>query len=67
MNTTFATRQNVLKKDANGHWYSIPENEVNAFIQASEAIELSEFMSDEWYDANDELSNCFGCYMRGDL
>jgi hypothetical protein len=67
MNTTLATRPNILKKDANGQWYSIPEIEVSSFIQMSEAIELAEFLSREWYTANDELNERFGCYMRDDL
>jgi hypothetical protein len=67
MNTTLATRPNILKKDANGQWYSIPEIEVAGFIQMSEAIELAEFLSHAWYEANNELNERFGYYLRADL
>lgn len=67
MNTQTIERPNVFKKDADGHWYSLPENMVDMFIQAVESIMLAEFMSDEWHDANDYLNDAFGEYMRGDL
>lgn len=50
---TAIAEKNVLKKDADGHWYSIPSNEVDSFVEAVEAVMLAEFMSIEWYDAND--------------
>lgn len=65
--TTAIAEKNVLKKDADGHWYSIPANEADSFVQAVEAVMLAEFMSDDWYDANDDLNDRFGIYMRGDL
>jgi hypothetical protein len=65
MTTAIATK-NILKKDCDGHWYSIPENQVDHFIQLVESIQNSEFMSDEWYNANDELSDQFGLCMKGD-
>jgi len=55
---------NVMKKDSDGNWYAIPEKEVDAFIQASEAVELSEFMSYDWMCAVDELNNSFGAYRK---
>lgn len=68
MTTAIAEKStNVLKKDADGHWYSIPANEVDGFVQAVEAVMLAEFMSDEWYEATDDLNDRYGCYMRGDL
>lgn len=67
MNTAVAEKStNVFKKDADGHWYSIPATLVDAFTQAVEATMLAEFMSDEWYEANDQLHQDFGCYMRGE-
>jgi len=57
----------VFKKDCNGNWYSIPENKVDHFIQLVETIENSEFMSDEWFDANAELNEEFGSFVRVDL
>lgn len=68
MTTAIAKKSiNVIKKDSDNHWYSIPAGEVDAFVQAVEAVVLAEFMSDNWYEAHDDLNNRFGCYMRGDL
>lgn len=66
MNTLLETKHNVLKKDCDGHWYSIPDDEVDNFIQAIEAIQNAEFMSEEWYSANDDLNDRFGCYMKAE-
>jgi hypothetical protein len=67
MTTQLATRPNILKKDADGQWYSLPEVEVDSFIHASEAVELADFMSSDWHSAKDELSHRFGSYRRDDL
>lgn len=67
MNTTLAQRPNVLKKDADGQWYSIPAGEVDGFVQAVESVMLAEFMSNDWNVANDDLSDRYGAYMLGDL
>lgn len=67
MTTAIADRSsNILKKDADGNWYSLPANEVDAFVQVVETEMLAEFMSDEWYDARHELGYRFGSYMRGE-
>ena len=67
MTTQLATRPNILKKDADGQWYSIPPAMADSFVQAVEAVMLAEFMSDEWYEATDDLNDRYGSYMRGDL
>lgn len=67
MNTALASRPNVLKKDSDGRWYSIPVAEEDAFVQAAEAVELADFMSAEWHDAQDDLNNRFGSYRKDDL
>jgi hypothetical protein len=67
MNTALATRHNILKKDADGRWYSIPEAEVDAFIAASEAVENAEFMSSDWFEARNDLDNRYGTYRKDDL
>lgn len=64
--TTEIKERNILRKDCDGHRYSIPENKLSHFTQLVEAIENAEFMSDEWYDANDDLCEEFGSYMKGD-
>lgn len=53
-----------MKKDADGNWYAIPEREVMAFVQAVEAVELAEFLSEEWDQAIDYLNRNFGTYRR---
>lgn len=65
--TTALAEKNVLKKDADGRWYSMPPNMEDSFVQATEAVMLAEFMSTEWYEANDDLNDRFGSYMRDDL
>ena len=67
MTTELATRPNILKKDADGRWYSIPVVEEDAFVQAVEATMNAEFMSSEWHEANDDLNSRFGAYLKGDL
>jgi len=67
MTTQTVDHPKVLKKDTDGHWYAIPENMVASFVQAVEAIELAEWLSDEWYDATDYLNDTFGEYMKGDM
>jgi hypothetical protein len=64
MTTAIQERPNVIKKDADGNTYSIPQREVDAFIHASEAVQLAEFMSDEYDQARDELNNRFGEYRK---
>ena len=63
--TTALAERNILRKDCDGYVYSIPEKMVDHFTQLSEAIENSEFMSDEWYKANDELNEQYGSCMKG--
>ena len=57
--------QNVLVRDPSGHWYSIPSGLEQSFINLKETIINADFGSDEWYDANDELSDEFGEYIKG--
>jgi hypothetical protein len=67
MTTELACRPRHLKKDTDGRWYSVPEVEVDAFIEATEAVENAEFMSAEWFDTKYELDNRYGCYRMEDL
>lgn len=64
MTTALATRQNVLKMDVDGNWYSVPAKEEFAFTQAVEAVMLAEFMSAEWHQANDDFQAQFGSYAK---
>lgn len=65
--TTELTERKILVKDLDGHWYSIPESLEDDFLTLREAIQLVDWGSDEWYDANDDLNDEFGQYMKGDL
>ena len=53
---------NILKKDAEGYWYSLPPNQVDSFVYAVEETVNAEFMSSEWYSAWEEVNNNFGSY-----
>ena len=65
MNTLLAERpKNVLKKDYDDRWYSLPPNMVDSFIQAVEAISHAEWGSDEWMAAGDALDADFGEYRK---
>jgi len=57
-------KRNILRKDCNGFWYSIPEEMVDQFIQLSETVENSETISDEWHSAQDEFDNVFGSFLK---
>lgn len=61
---TTALQVKILKKDADGRVYAIPEREVNSFIYAAEAVELAEFMSPEWHQASDEFAERFGAFLK---
>jgi len=68
MTTAIAEKtSDVLKKDADGNWYSLPASEVDEFVQAVEAVMLADFGSPEWFNANDDLRARYGSLMRGDL
>lgn len=57
-------RRNVLKRDLDGIWYSIPENLSDTFIRMLEEIQNAEFMAPEWFQANDEFATTFCSYAR---
>lgn len=68
MTTAYAIKsKNILKRDYDDRWYSMPPNMVDSFIQAVEAISLAEWGSREWEEAGDDLDNRFGEYRLGDL
>lgn len=60
MNTAVATRPNVLKKDINNNWYSLPEGMVDTFVQINETIQNADMFSHEWNQAIDDLNEMFG-------
>lgn len=64
--TTELTERKILVKDLDGHWYAIPETMKEDFVIMREAIQLAEWGSDTWYDANDAFNAQYGQYMKGD-
>lgn len=65
MNTAIAER-NLLVKDLDGHWYSIPSTVEEDFKIMKEAIILAEWGSDDWYEANDDFNDAFSKYMKAE-
>jgi hypothetical protein len=65
--TTKLAERKVLVKDLDGHWYAIPASFEEDFVIMREAIQLAEWGTDSWYEANDQLSDTFGQYMKSDL
>lgn len=51
---------NLLKKDNDGRWYSIPPHMVDTFTQIVEAAQNSDMFSHEWNQATDDLNDLFG-------
>ncbi len=65
MTTTLANKPvNILKKDNDDNWYSIPQNMEDEFIRLNEAIQNADFMSDEWWEASTEFDSTFEPYTR---
>jgi hypothetical protein len=65
MTTALADRpKNVLKKDYDDRWYSMPPKMVDSFIQAVEAISHAEWGSNEWWGACADLDDRFGEYRK---
>lgn len=64
--TVALKERNILVQDLDCHWYSIPPSMKDEFIRLKEAIINTESYSDEWYTANDELSDTFNSYIKGD-
>jgi hypothetical protein len=65
MNTLLAERpKNILKKDYDDRWYSLPPKMVDSFIQAVEAISLAVWGSEEWWRAGADLDDRFGEYRK---
>lgn len=61
---TTLIEKNILVKDADGNWYAIPPNMEQEFIRIKEIIISSDFGSDEWQDAYDELNSTFESYLK---
>ena len=64
MNTQTLERANVLKKDMDGNWYSLPWYLEDDFIRTTEGIQNAEYLSPEWFEGHAELSTLFGVYLK---
>lgn len=65
MTTALATKPKmILRRDDDGYTYSIPEQEVQAFTYAVEAVTNAEYDSSEKSDAYDALIAEFGKYKK---
>jgi len=52
----------VFRKDHNGVWYELPESLDIEFQSLRDAITESDFGSDQWFDAVQELDQVFSQY-----
>ena len=55
----------ILKMNTDGNVYSIPATLDGEFVRLDEALQTSEFGSDEWFAAHDEFNRTFDRYMKG--
>lgn len=51
-----------LRKDDDGHWYLVPESQINYFDSVCRDIDEFDEYSDEWDDAVDEFIKVFDKY-----
>lgn len=63
--TTAIAQVNLLKRDSDGNWYSIPESIVKGFNESLEETLLHDSLSSEWFEAVQELNNNYGMYLIG--
>lgn len=54
-----------LRQDDSGHWYLIPESEVEGHDGLRAAIESTEWLSDEWNALTVEYDNKYYKYRLG--
>lgn len=55
----------ITVKDLDGNIYRIPKALDEKFKMLLSKIETTKMLSPAWYDANAELDNAFGEYMKG--
>lgn len=64
MTADSCTENKIIRKNADGNIYSVPESLLDDFSIMNEAIVLAEFGSDEWHLANSEFHTMFEKYQR---
>lgn len=61
---TQTTDQKVVVRDGDGNFYSIPEVMHQQFVILKEAQIGSDFGSDEWQQATQDIATEFSVYMK---
>lgn len=61
---TEITNPNILRKDPDGNWYSIPEHLDKTFIAMKEELMTFDWGSKEWDNVNDDFADIFGQYLK---
>jgi len=62
--TTELAERNLLVRDADGNWYSIPPKTEPEFLSLREEMFDLDSSSDEYFDARTRLEESFGTYVR---
>lgn len=64
--TTFHWKRimNIIRKDVDDTFYSIPENMLDTFVELQEDITEADIGSDDWFDAKVEFRDLFGDYVK---
>lgn len=64
--TNAIIERNILVKDGDGNWYTIPPSLEQEFTRLKEECISADFGSDEWYAATSEMSDTFGVHAKAD-
>jgi hypothetical protein len=62
--TTATVERNLIVRDADGEWYSIPPNMEKEFISLREEMFELDTSSEEYFDARSRLEEAFGTYVK---
>jgi hypothetical protein len=62
--TTALKERNILVKDADGVWYSIPPDLEREFIRIKEDTINYEFGSSDWHDSVQEMRDSFESFIK---
>ncbi len=60
----FTTEPRVVVKDPDGNRYAVPESLAEDFKLMSEAIQLVEWGSNEWFENRDALAKEFSIFIK---
>lgn len=62
--TIATTEKNILVKDLEGTWYSIPPSMKSDFEEMKEVIIDAPSLSSEWFDAVSNFNETFGQFVK---